>query len=347
MRPSAGGAALAAVLASREVLHGLVRRITWIELRSALMLAVMTAIGLPLLPDQPIDPWGGFNPREVWFFTVLTAAISYLGYIAVKILGSAKGLLVSGLAGALVSSTAVTVAFARTAKAGGNPRPLSGAAALAAMVSVLRVMTVVLVIQPQILGIIGPAALAGAAAFGASGLLLLVRSTGDDSSDVPAKNPFDLVPLLIFAALFAIVSTASAALVGLLGSGSLVATSALSGTFDVDVAVLSALRMVGQSVSPEIVGQPCSQPLPPMPSDGSGSRSPPARSPTGCRWSPRPRWPRVAALRRICWCHRSEPRSVDKMPPLPSALGLRRPAGKVRPWNPHATSPGFSKSWRR
>ena len=208
---SAGGAALAAVLASREVLHGLLRRITWIELRSALMLAVMTAIGLPLLPDHPIDPWGGFNPREVWFFTVLTAAISYLGYIAVKILGSAKGLLVSGLAGALVSSTAVTVAFARTAKAGGNPRPLSGAAALAAMVSVLRVMTVVLVIQPQILGIIGPAALAGAAAFGASGLLLLVRSTGDDSSDVPAKNPFDLVPLLIFAALFAIVSTASAA----------------------------------------------------------------------------------------------------------------------------------------
>ena len=135
---SAGGAALAAVLASREVLHGLVRRLSWIELRSALMLAVMTAIGLPLLPDRAIDPWGGFNPWEVWFFTVLTAAISYLGYIAVKVLGSAKGLLVSGLAGALVSSTAVTVAFARTAKAGGNPRPLSGAAALAAMVSVLQ-----------------------------------------------------------------------------------------------------------------------------------------------------------------------------------------------------------------
>ena len=162
---SAGGAALAAVLASREVLHGLVKRLSWIELRSALMLAVMTAVGLPLLPDRAIDPWGGFNPWEVWFFTVLTAAISYLGYIAVKVLGSAKGLLVSGLAGALVSSTAVTVAFARTAKAGGNPRPLSGAAALAAMVSVLRVMTVVLVIQPQIIRTVGPAALAAAAAF--------------------------------------------------------------------------------------------------------------------------------------------------------------------------------------
>ena len=251
---SAGGAALAAVLASREVLHGLVKRLSWIELRSALMLAVMTAVGLPLLPDRAIDPWGGFNPWEVWFFTVLTAAISYLGYIAVKVLGSAKGLLVSGLAGALVSSTAVTVAFARTAKAGGNPRPLSGAAALAAMVSVLRVMTVVLVIQPQIIRTVGPAALAAAAAFALSGLVLIARSE-KDNSEVSAKNPFELVPLLIFAALFAVVSTASAALVGMLGSGSLVVTSALSGAFDVDVAVLTALRMVGQAVSPEIVGQ--------------------------------------------------------------------------------------------
>ena len=56
---AAGGTALAAVLASREVLHGLLRRLTWIELRSAMILAVMTAIVLPLLPNRTIDPWGG------------------------------------------------------------------------------------------------------------------------------------------------------------------------------------------------------------------------------------------------------------------------------------------------
>jgi uncharacterized membrane protein (DUF4010 family) len=241
---AAGGAALAAVLASRDMLHGLLKRLSWIELRSALMLAVMTAIGLPLLPNRPIDPWGGFNPWEVWFFTVLTAAISYLGYIAVRILGSAKGLLVSGLAGALVSSTAVTVAFARTAKAGGNPRPLAGAAALAAMVSLLRVATIVLVVRPQVIGVIGPAVFAGAGTFAAGGLALIARAGGQEGTAVPARNPFDLGPLLLFAALFALVATTSAALVDQIGSGSLVATSALSGTFDVDVAVLSALRMV-------------------------------------------------------------------------------------------------------
>lgn len=253
---AAGGAALAGVLASREVLHGLLERMSWVELRSALVLATMTAIGLPLLPNQPIDPWGGFNPWEVWFFTVLTAAISYLGYIAVRILGSAKGLLVSGLAGALVSSTAVTVAFARTAKAGGNIRPLSGAAAFAAMVSVLRVMAVVLVVKPQVIGVAGPAALAAALAFAAGGAVLIVRRGDEaDGSAIPARNPFDLGPLLVFAALFAIVSTASAALVGELGGGSLVATSAFSGIFDVDVATLTAVRMVDGAVSSQIAGQ--------------------------------------------------------------------------------------------
>ena len=62
-----------------EALHGLLRQVSWVELRSALLLAGMTAIVLPLLPNRPIDPWGGVNPWQIWFFTVLTAAISYGG----------------------------------------------------------------------------------------------------------------------------------------------------------------------------------------------------------------------------------------------------------------------------
>ena len=124
---AAGGTALAGILASREMLHGALRRLSWVELRSALVLAAMTVIVLPLLPDRTIDPWGGFNPREVWFFTVLIATISYLGYIAVRMLGTTRGLIVSGLAGALVSSTAVTVALARMAKEAERPVPLAGA----------------------------------------------------------------------------------------------------------------------------------------------------------------------------------------------------------------------------
>ncbi|TCH97498.1 DUF4010 domain-containing protein [Roseococcus sp. SYP-B2431] len=249
-----GGAGLAAVLASREAMHGVLRQLTWIELRSAIVLAVMTAIVLPLLPNRTIDPWGGLNPWEIWFFTVLTAALSFLGYIAVRVLGAARGLLVSALAGALVSSTAVTLAFARTAHQSSNVRSLSGAAALAAMVSILRVTAVVALLQPHVLPAIVPAALAAAATFALFGLSLIFHARGEEAS-LPASNPFALGALLLFALLFAVVSTASAALVGQFGGGSVVATSALSGAFDVDVAVLSALRLFDQGIPARLIGE--------------------------------------------------------------------------------------------
>ncbi|RWB25941.1 MgtC/SapB family protein [Mesorhizobium sp.] len=252
---AAGGAALAAVLASREVLHGLLERLTWIELRSALILAVMTAVVLPLLPNRTIDPWGGFNPWEVWFLTVLMASISFAGYVAVRILGTTRGLLVSSLAGAIVSSTAVTMALARNATSASNPRPLAGAASLAAMVSVLRVCAVVLIIQPSVFAAVGIPAIVAALVFAVCGAFLLARASGDHKSGALARNPFELGPLLLFALFFAVVATASAALAAQFGGRGLLASSALAGTFDVDVSVLSALRLVKQSIPIETVGQ--------------------------------------------------------------------------------------------
>lgn len=252
---AAGGAALAAILASREVLHELLRRLTWIELRSAMILAVMTAIVLPLLPDRTIDPWGGLNPFEIWFFTVIVAAISFGGYVAVRVLGETRGLLVGSLAGAIVSSTAVTLAIARMAKHEANVLPLVGAAALAALVSVLRVSVIVAIIAPQVLvSILAPVA-AGALVFAAGGAALLLRNPGHPMQQAGARNPFELGSLLLFAAAFAIVSTASAALSGSFGDDGLLTTSAVSGAFDVDVAVLSALRLVEQTTAIDIVGE--------------------------------------------------------------------------------------------
>lgn len=105
--PSAAGAAAiaaAGLLAAREVLHGLVSRLTWVELRSALVLLAMTMIVLPLLPDRTLDPFDSLNPRQIWLFMVLTATISFAGYVAVKVAGPEKGILFSALGGALVSS---------------------------------------------------------------------------------------------------------------------------------------------------------------------------------------------------------------------------------------------------
>lgn len=251
---AAGGAALAALLASRTVLHNLLKHLSWIELRSALVLAVMTAVGLSILPDRPLDPWGGFNPWEIWFFTVISAAISYAGYIAVRLLGAKRGLLVSGLAGALVSSTAVTASFGQKARSGESPWPLAGVAMLAAMVSVLRVTAVVLAIAPDVFTHMAPASLAAATVLALSGGALIMLAGKQQEENISARNPFDLAPLAIFATFFALTATFGAILISIIGSRGLILLSALSGIFDVDVAVLSALRAGTPMASSGVVG---------------------------------------------------------------------------------------------
>ena len=62
---AAAGAGVAAVLllAHKRILHGWLQRISWTEmLRAGLVLAAMTFILLPLLPNRSIDPWRGCEP---------------------------------------------------------------------------------------------------------------------------------------------------------------------------------------------------------------------------------------------------------------------------------------------
>lgn len=153
------------------------------------MPAVMTAVIPPILPDETIDPWGGLNPWKVWFFTVLTASLSFLGYISVRIVGARRGFVLSAIGGSLVSSTAVTMVLARTAKLSDDSRPLVGAAALGAAVSVPRVMGLVLLIDPAAIMAIGPPAATAAVMLAGCGLTLLHGPHDRPLLDVPASNP--------------------------------------------------------------------------------------------------------------------------------------------------------------
>ncbi|MDE3079924.1 MAG: MgtC/SapB family protein [Paracoccaceae bacterium] len=248
------GTALAALLTGREVLHEGLRRITWAELRSAVTLAVMTAVVLPVLPDRAVDPWGGVNPHQVWVFTVLTAAISFAGYILTRVLGPSRGLVLGSLAGGLVSSTAVTLAMARLSAGGGPVRLHAGCAALAAMVSVLRALVIVLVVAPAVLPGILPALGAGALVFGAGGAVLVVGARTEGAAPEGPRNPFDLGPLLAFAGFYALVSLLTAALASELDRGALLASTSLAGVLDVDVAVLGALRLLGDGAGAVVAG---------------------------------------------------------------------------------------------
>ena len=145
----AAAVAAAGLLAIREELHGLVAKISWPELRSGLLLLAMTFIALPIMPGDPIGPFGGVNPREVWIIAIVLARASFNGYVAVNYLGASRGVLLAAAAGGLVSSTAVTAR--RAAVHEGPLELLAAGVSVATAVSFLRVFAIAAALQPRLL----------------------------------------------------------------------------------------------------------------------------------------------------------------------------------------------------
>ena len=104
-------------------MHGFVDKLGWDDVYAGLRLLIATFIALPLLPDKPIDPWGALNPYTLWLLVILISSLSLIGYVLTRLLGPARGTALTGLAGGLVSSTAVTLSFAREAATSRRNRP--------------------------------------------------------------------------------------------------------------------------------------------------------------------------------------------------------------------------------
>jgi uncharacterized membrane protein (DUF4010 family) len=249
---AAAAVAAAVLLAMREGLHGWLLRLTWDELRAALILLTMTFIALPLLPNQSVGPYGGINPREVWLIAIVLAAVSFLGYVVVKRFGPSHGVLLASAAGGLVSSTAVTVANARHAVADiGMSRRLAGGVAVATAVCFLRVIGIVVVLKPSLTMLVAPA-LAAAAATAASFAVILVYGGGTDEGPQQTfeiRNPFSFWPVIGFAVLLSAIIVLTRAASEIFGASGAVVGAVLVGFADVDSVTISIVKLVPQSLS--------------------------------------------------------------------------------------------------
>ncbi len=101
------------LLVEKKQLHGVVSKIDRDEMRAGARFAVMAAVILPILPPGPDGPLGGIRPRQLWLFVLFFSGLSFLGYFARRTFGKNRGYAVAGTLGGLLSSTSVTLTFAR------------------------------------------------------------------------------------------------------------------------------------------------------------------------------------------------------------------------------------------
>lgn len=240
-----GVAVIAAfILYLKPQLHGWLTRIEPRELAAGLQLLLVSAVVLPLLPDRGMGPLEALNPFRLWLFVVLMSGLSFLGYVLTKRLGSTRGIALAALAGGLVSSTAVTLTFARAARdAPAARRQLAAGIVIASTIMLGRVGVIAAAIHPPLLRALGPVLGAMLLTSVAAALALLWRGRGAVPASPVFRNPFELLPALQMGAIVAIVMLLSRLLYVLAGDVGLWTVAAISGLADVDAITLSSAEL--------------------------------------------------------------------------------------------------------
>lgn len=243
----AGGAgiAVAILLVAKPQLEGFSRALTGEELAAVLEFAVITVIILPLLPDRGLGPWSVLNLREIWIVVVLVTGLSFAGFIAMRLLGGGRGLLLAGAIGGLVSSTAVTLSMAQRSRADPSLAHAAGMATLlASAVMCIRIAVIATAVNPGILARLAPALaamvlVAGAVVWwGARG-----RTGSKEEPDRQVRNPFNLPQALLFGAIYAGVLLLVRGAREWLGAAGLYPAAALSAIADVDAITIVVTQM--------------------------------------------------------------------------------------------------------
>lgn len=236
---------LVALLQTKQALHHFTRSVlSERELGDALLLAASVLIVLPMLPDRTFDPFHVLNPRRIWLFAVLVMSINAAGYIALRVFGARRGLLLAGFFGGFVSSTATIAGMGQRARTGSSLTSACVAAALLSNVATVIQLTVIIVVAaPSMLPSLGPALLIAGITAVVAAAVFFWRSDETNHLQTPQGRPFDPVQALIFAGIVAFAAWVAALLRDWMGTGGMVVAAALAGFADVHAAAIGLAQL--------------------------------------------------------------------------------------------------------
>ncbi|MFA9517872.1 MgtC/SapB family protein [Halopenitus sp. H-Gu1] len=239
------GGVVTVLLSVKGPIHEFADRIEKSERRASAKFILIVLVVLPALPDRPVDVLYGLNPRFVWLMVVFVTGLGFVAYLLGRILGTERGIAITGILGGFVSSTATTVSMAeKTAQNETLYHVCAFAVVTASIVMFPRALIEVAVVNPDLLpSVVLP--LGGMTAVGAIAAGALYWRTASDRTLEPEelKNPFRLRPALAFGVIFAIVLLVSESANEWFGASGVYATAFFTGLADIDAMTITLSQL--------------------------------------------------------------------------------------------------------
>ena len=245
----------AIILDNKEDIHNWLSRLKAHELDAALRLLLITVVLLPLLPDEEMGPGGVLNPREIWWMVVMIASISFVGYFAIRVAGTHRGILFTGLFAGLSSSTALTLHFAKQSARAPELTPQFATGILIACGTMFpRILVYCAVINRELLSSLTlPVLTMAALLYGPAFLIWRHHSQQPEPSEPPPhKNPLEFKSAVMFGLLLTAILILGEYLTRWVGDTGIYMLAATSGIADVDAITLSLTRLSTQALDMDV-----------------------------------------------------------------------------------------------
>jgi uncharacterized membrane protein (DUF4010 family) len=234
------------LLSFKRQMHSIAHNLSTEDVYSTLKFAAVSAVVLPILPDRSFGPppLDALNPYRIWLMVVFISAISFLGYVLMKLINVRHGIALTGFLGGLVSSTAVTLSFGRRSKEEETLSPhFALAITLAWTIMFLRVLVQVAILNFPLFSILWMPLMAAAVVLGLYSAFLYFRRKGESTEEVTLVNPFELRPSLTFGAIYAVILLVSHAAQLYFGQVGIYVSSLFAGLADVNAITLSMAEL--------------------------------------------------------------------------------------------------------
>ncbi len=244
----AAGAIIVFILALKDSIHEFVDRLDETDIRALARYGIIALAVLPFLPNEPMGPYGAWNPSNLWWVVIIVTGFSFLGYVANRIFGERHGTIATALIGGAYSSTVVTQSLAQRLGREKGQGAESAGIALASAVMYLRVIILIAILAPRILMpfvmLVAPALVAAWIA----GWWLYRQAEHGDETAAPG-NPIAVLPALGFVAFVAIAAVVARWAQGQFGEQGIAILLFLMGSMDVDASIVTA-----GGLPPEAIG---------------------------------------------------------------------------------------------
>ena len=235
----AAGAVIVFILALKDSIHEFVDRLDEKDIRTLARFGIIALAVLPFLPDQAMGPYGAWNPSKLWWVVILVTGFSFFGYVANRMFGERHGTIATALIGGAYSSTAVTQSLAQRLGTEKTEGAEEAGIALASAVMYVRVIILVAILAPRILGpfamLLSPALIVAWLAG-----YLLYRRAGDGDGTKGPGNPIALLPALGFVLFIAVAAVVARWAEGRYGEQGIAVLLFLMGSMDVDASIVTA-----------------------------------------------------------------------------------------------------------